>query len=404
MRSLHSFIDNPVDPKSNFNLGVEYESLNQTAAAASFYLRAAEKTNNRSLQYKALIRNAICFEKQGNRDLTIKTLLQRAISVLPNRPEAYYLLSKLYERRQEFHDCYTISSIGLENTNCFPEKLDEIPEYPGKYGLIFEKAVSGWWVGLNEQSRELMFDLYFNYSMDDSHRITVENNLNNLGFPKHKFIYTKSLFDQFKYKFNGLDKITNNYSQVYQDMFVLSILNGKTEGTYLEIGNADPYYNNNTALLETIFNWKGISIDINQAEVDKFNNERLNKSICIDALSVNYKKLLTDNNFNQIIDYLQIDCDPPEISFDVLKKVLDLEFKFRVITFEHDFYYNKEIRQKSRDYIQSYGYKLLVNDVSFNRTNSFEDWYILEEYVDTKYFTDLNPDVNYVEDIFYSLN
>ena len=65
MQHLHSFIQEPYNPVYNFNLALEYESLNQTAAA-SFYLRTAEKTNDESLQYQALIRNALCFEKQGN--------------------------------------------------------------------------------------------------------------------------------------------------------------------------------------------------------------------------------------------------------------------------------------------------------------------------------------------------
>ena len=405
MYNLKKFIDNPTDPIANFNLGVDYEFLNQTASAASFYLRAAEKTNDPNLQYKALLRNAICFEKQTNRDLTVKTLFQRAITVLPNRPEAYYLLSRLYEHRKEYHDCYTISSIGLEKTTSLPERFEEIPEYPGKFGLLFEKAVSGWWVGLNEESRELLFDLQFNYSMDESHSLAVQNNLNNLGFPKHKFIYSKSLFDRFKYKFDGLDKIINNYAQVYQDMFVLSVLNGKKHGTYLEIGCGNPFYNNNTGLLETVFQWKGISLDMNEAEIAAFNNERKNKAICIDATTIDYAQLLTDEKFDQVIDYLQIDCDSPEISFDILIKVLSSGFKFKVITFEHDYYYNRDIKQLSREYLMSQGYKLLVNDVAFNRTNSFEDWWILPKYVTTSYFSDFpNNRINFVESIFYNLD
>ena len=117
MQMLNDFINAPFDPITNFNLALEYETNNQTAAAASFYLRSAEKTNNLVLQYIALLRNAICFEKQGNRDLTVKTLIQRAISILPNRPEGYYLLSRVFERKKEFHDCYMTSCIGLEKYN-----------------------------------------------------------------------------------------------------------------------------------------------------------------------------------------------------------------------------------------------------------------------------------------------
>jgi hypothetical protein len=50
-------------------------------------------------------------------------------------------------------------------------------EYPGKYGLIFEKAVSGYWWGKGEQSRELFNDLLENYEMTDQYRQTVIDNV-----------------------------------------------------------------------------------------------------------------------------------------------------------------------------------------------------------------------------------
>ena len=62
-------------------------------------------------------------------------------------------------------------------------------------------------------------------------------------------IYDNSKFERLRTKFNGSEKIERNYSQCYQDMFVLTMLNNPTHGTYLEIGSADPYYGNNTALL-----------------------------------------------------------------------------------------------------------------------------------------------------------
>lgn len=402
MKHLTAYVNQPYDPIKNLKLGLEYEHLGQTAAAVSFYIRAAEKTLNRKIQYIALVRAALCFEKQGNRDLTVKTLFQRAISTLPTRPEAYFLLGKFYEFRKEYHECYMLTSIGLTFSDITPKTLDEIPEYPGKYGLLFEKAVSGWWVGLNEESREIIFDLHSNYQMNDLFTISVNNNLNNIGYPKNQCLYKQSYFNEFKYKFPGLEKISTNYSEVYQDMFVLTLLNGKTNGTYLEIGSHDPYYKNNTALLEKTFDWHGISLEINEEKVNQFNNERTNKSICIDALTVDYNELLTNANFDQVIDYLQVDCDPPEVSFEVLKHVLSSNFKFKIITFEHDFYKTSTIRDQSRNYLRSQGYTLLINDVSFNYNSSFEDWWILPEYISTKNFSNFpNNQINFVEDIFY---
>ena len=402
MQALQDFINTPYNPICNYNLGQEYEILNQTAAAASFYLRAAEKTNDLKLQYMALIRNAICFNRQGNRDLTVKTLLQRAITVLPTRPEGYFLLSQLYEQRKEYHDGYITACLGLQTTDNINDIL--INEYPGKYGLMFLKAVCGWWVGLNEESREIMFDLYFNYNhvLIDQFKIAVQNNINNIGLPKHKYVYTNSLSNELKYPFNNLKEIKNNYSQVYQDLFVLTLLDGKKEGTYLELGSNDPFYNSNTALLETVFNWKGVSIEINQQLVDTFNSQRKNKCICSDALVIDYNNLLVENDFPDVIDYLSLDCDPPTISFQLLKQILDTKYKFKVITFEHDYYTDKSIKQLSRTYLKSKGYELLVNDVAFNKTNAFEDWWVLREYINSDAFRFINSDINFVQDIFYN--
>ena len=44
--------------------------------------------------------------------------------------------------------------------------------------------------------------------------------------------YTSDLQSSLRHQFKGVDKIQQNYSQVYQDMFVLTMLNGKTKGTY----------------------------------------------------------------------------------------------------------------------------------------------------------------------------
>ena len=87
------------------------------------------------------------------------------------------------------------------------------------------------------------------------------------------------------------NKIERNYSQIYQDMFVLSMHEGKSNGTYLEIGAGDYKKGNNTYLLETIFNWKGVSIDFNTDLVNNFNNNRKNTCICQDATTIDYLEL-----------------------------------------------------------------------------------------------------------------
>ena len=140
--------------------------------------------------------------------------------------------------------------------------------------------------------------------------------------------------DQLKRSFSGVETVERNYSQALQDIFVLTMLNGKQNGTYVEIGGAHPTNINNTYLLEKDFNWTGISFEINADLANYYNSQRSNQCICTDATQVNYSEVFEENNLPNQIDYLQVDIDPSYQSLASLKKI-DLEtYRFSVITFE----------------------------------------------------------------------
>lgn len=174
---LHDFIENPESVENNINLAVYYDSIEQTASAVSYYLRAAERSTCDKTKYQCILRSAICFDLQGSRNFTVKGLFQHALAILPKRPEAYFLLSKFYEREEKYHDSYLIASIGekVADANCEP--LDFNVDYPGFYGIIFEKAVSSWWCGLCDESRKIFEDLDKNFELDALHKEAVKNNL-----------------------------------------------------------------------------------------------------------------------------------------------------------------------------------------------------------------------------------
>lgn len=405
LNNLNKFLKSPNDSLTNFNLALEYDLLDQCASAISFYLRAAEKTTNINLQYICLIRIGLGFDKQGGRNLTTKNSLERAISLLPNRPEGYLILSQLYESENNFSSSYLMANIGLtmyESGSFIP--LPTIEQYYSKYKLLFHKAVASWWLGLLDEGKIIIHDLLTNYhnEMDDIYKIAVQQNFDRVGYPKNNLVYIESFINEIKYKFINIEKIKINYSQLYQDMFVLLMLNGKSNGTYLELGSGDPFYYNNTYLLETVFNWSGLSIDIDQSLVNDFNSKRKNPALCYNVLDLDYKILLENYDFGPIIDYLQVDCNPSEVSFNALKKVLDSGFKFKVITFEHDYYVDPSIKQLSRDYLISQGYTLVVNDVSFNYYSSFEDWWVLKDHVNFIQFNNLNLDNNLIKPLFFN--
>lgn len=385
---LKIYIDDPDEPAANFNLGLFYEQHGHTASAISYYLRTAERTYYVPLVYESILRAAICFDKQGTRNYTVKGLLQHSVALEPTRPEGYFLLSRYYERKQEWSESYMTASISEKVCSFDHKPLHTYVDYPGKYGIIFEKAISSWWCGLCDESRNILMDLRYNYKMDESHRNAVDYNLNRLGIGGKTIInYEAKDHQSLRFKFKGSKDIQQNYSESYQDLFVLSILEGKRGGTYLEIGSGHPFYGNNTALLEKDFGWTGISLDLSQSFVDQYYEKRQNAALLRDATKVDYVELLQSIDIGPDIDYLQIDCDPPEVSFEILKKIPFEKYKFAVITFEHDSYQDdKNIKEKSRKLLSSFGYQLIFDEVSFDGENSYEDWWIHPKLVNLELF------------------
>jgi hypothetical protein len=188
--------------------------------------------------------------------------------------------------------------------------------------------------------------------------------------------YIKDYYSTLKVKFDGSGKIERNYSQALQDMFVLSILNGKRNGTYVEIGGYDGIGLSNTYLLEKDFDWTGIALEIEQDKANTYNTQRKNKCLCEDAIAADYKKLFKTYKLPKRIDYLQLDIDPAEQTLEALKALPLDEYRFSVITYETDIYRSpKEVAEESRQILESNGYELLVKNVS-HIDNPFEDWYI----------------------------
>lgn len=389
---LLDYINDPDNAEYNFALALYYDDIGQTASALSFYLRTAERTQDTLLRYECLIRGSMCFNKQGTRKFTVKGMLQHAVTIMPKRPEAYYMLSVHYEKQEnddgKWFDSYLMASVGLEVSefeNMKPLRTEI--DYKDKYQLLFQKAHTSWWCGLCDDSREIFLDLYNNYKMNDYYTNLVYSNLANLNaFRTEKIVeYDRSKADKLKVKFEGLDRINKNYSESYQDMFVLTMLNGKEKGRYLEIGAGNTFYGNNTALLEQEFGWRGVSLDVVPEFVDSFARERTNPCLLKNATTIDYEKFLNGLDYEEVVDYLQIDCDPADVSLKVLYSMPFEKFKFRVITFEHDHYADqtKSVRDKSRKFLESYGYMLVAADISPDDKNRpYEDWWVHSDLVD----------------------
>jgi hypothetical protein len=167
-------------------------------------------------------------------------------------------------------------------------------------------------------------------------------------------------------------------------MFALSILDGKKDGTYVEIGGDHGVIISNTYLLETQFNWNGVSFEIDPEKVNGYNSIRDNKCICADALTFDYTKLFEEKKFPKQIDYLQVDIEPAWQTLNALKALPLNDYRFSVITYETDVYKDgPDAGEEAMEILLSLGYQLVVRNVA-NLNNPYEDWYVDPQVVNPK--------------------
>ena len=207
--------------------------------------------------------------------------------------------------------------------------------------------------------------------------------MNDFTFPNCDRYFKKD-FDRLRYQFSGSQDIENNYSQAFQDIFVLSMLSGKKNGTYVEIGGDHPLVINNSYLLESEFGWRGISFEIIQTAVNFYNSLRKNSCLCEDATTADYKKIFEDNNLPKQIDYLQVDIEPAQQTLNALLQLPHDDYRFSVITYESDIYRDgPDCQEEAMKFLESHGYELVVRNVA-NEGNPYEDWYVDPQIVDAE--------------------
>ena len=171
-------------------------------------------------------------------------------------------------------------------------------------------------------------------------------------------------------------------SQASQDKFVYEVLIKNKPyyaGTFLEIGCGQPIAINNTYHLEKYFNWSGILLDYNRSSYEECRRIRKSVCLCDDATTINWNTILPKYNTPLLMDYLSFDVDESsEASFDNFPFE---QYKFKVITIEHDCYrFGNHVKEKMRKRLSSIGYDLVCADV-MNINNPFEDWWVNPEFV-----------------------
>jgi len=186
--------------------------------------------------------------------------------------------------------------------------------------------------------------------------------------------------NRLKYPFKGHELIQEGFGQAGQDLFVLGMLDGKTNGTYLEIGAGPATSTSNSYVLESVYGWRGASVEFNWGWYNQHKEfNRKHHIELIDARTVNYAELLQRAGITETdIDYASVDCEPPEVTFQALQRLPFDTHRFAVITFEHDSYaWGDSIKIESREFLQNKGYELVASNISpLPELGDFEDWYV----------------------------
>jgi len=185
-------------------------------------------------------------------------------------------------------------------------------------------------------------------------------------------------------------------SEAGQESFVLNMLDELYDRYYLEIGAFESKKTSNTYMLEKDFYWKGIALEILPECVLEYNTNRKNPCFQADATTFDYKKCLDGAQAPRRIDYLQLDIEPASQTLAALKQVPLDDYRFSVITFEHDLYYapeNRQVKAEAIEILKSHGYVLAVENVKVDAPGwplrEFEDWWVDPEVVPAEKYKDL---------------
>ena len=380
MNLLNDVVLDYQNPYKIYELAREYDRLEQGAGAFSWYLRAADMSegitwDERWLQYKSMILSSFIYDRNLNRNHSVEGLLKIAISTMPERPEAYYFLSKFKQERDDWRESLMYASIGISNieNGCLEDALDNDVGYPGDNALRLLYARAKWKTDGQDRSKNLAFDLKYKRNLDPETEKGATELLAQHGYPS-TLAFQFEDYHAYKFPFNGAEEIDQNYSRHFQDMFVLSCLDGKTDGTFIELGSGHPKLYNNTKLLEEQ-GWKGLSLDNSERMCHIFSRERKTPVILGDAANQDYKELFKQHCFEPQIDFLRINAE--YASIEALKKIPFDRYEFNVIQFQHNaVWWGPEFREASRKILSKIGYILLVNDVAVDPKSPYEDWWV----------------------------
>jgi FkbM family methyltransferase len=246
-------------------------------------------------------------------------------------------------------------------------------------------------------------------------------NLRIISLEKFEEIFSQSLFywnDPFlsilKHPNKLVNYVSKSNSQARQDLFVISELDFKENGYFLEIGAMDGLSGSNTYMLEKHFAWNGILVepsrtyaevipknrrcDFDSNAVWKHSGEKLSftdlgktglstlsdfvsegihgslrensTSDVYEVSTISLADLLRKYNAPKIIDYLSIDTEGSEL--DILASFDFDSYEITLLTVEHN--YNNLQRESIFTLLTNAGYERKYVEISHQ-----DDWYVKKQ-------------------------
>jgi hypothetical protein len=253
----------------------------------------------------------------------------------------------------------------------------------------------------------------FSHIWDVEPSICVEDNsllsIINNGFAPLEEKYNSWTNDKFLNILESIiEKTTDNKnmnfnSDAKQDEFVANILNFKNNGYCVDIGSYHSVNSNNTYCFQEK-GWTSISVEIDSRLNESYSTRKSGVHLNENALNVDYKKVFEEYEFPKSIDYLSLDVDT--FSTSVLNILPLKEYRFKVITIEHDGYlYGNTYREEQRNILSSHGYQLVCSNVYVEQSGfegkqcPFEDWWVDPSEFDEDLINEIKSENEYPSNI-----
>jgi hypothetical protein len=151
------------------------------------------------------------------------------------------------------------------------------------------------------------------------------------------------------------------------EQLVLTLLEGKKDGYFVEIGAFHSKDHSTTYNLEKSYGWKGLAVEMIPSRAEEYNQNRNAYCMTDDGSKADYRKYFVDSDWPEQLDFLSIDVDfsPEFIALQTLINIPLSTYRFNVIMFEHSSMMstrNKLIREISEHILESYGYTRIIDD------------------------------------------